>query len=66
MRPQENRRYRKPAADYLGLPLDHPAVIALAWQAAQAADMAAFEVLRRGAAERSDQDHALPRRMAHL
>ena len=64
MNAQQNRRYRKAATDYMHLPLDHPAVVRLAWDAAQAADLAAFEVLRHGA-ERS-ADHALPRHLAHL
>ena len=58
MSPIENRRYRQAAADYLSLPWDHPVVVALAWQAAQAADLAAFAVLREGAqraTERGEQ-----------
>ncbi|AEJ38628.1 hypothetical protein TPY_0426 [Sulfobacillus acidophilus TPY] len=40
-------RYRQAAADYLGLPPDHPAVIGAARQAAQAAELAVFDYLRR-------------------
>ena len=65
MNAYQNRRYRQAASDYLSLPRDHPRVIALAWQACQAADLAAFEVLRQGAAERSE-DHALSQHLAHL
>lgn len=65
MRPTENRRYRQAAADYLSLPRDHPEVVALAWDASQAADVAAFAVLRQGAAERSEE-HALSRNLAGL
>ena len=67
MNAQQNHRYRLAASDYLSLPRDHPAVIMLAWRARQAADLAAFEVLRQGArVERSDKNHALPHRLAHL
>ncbi len=68
MSPTENRRYRKPAADYLGLPWDHPAVVALAWQAAQAADLAAFAVLREGAQRATGRGNndALPQHLAGL
>ena len=65
MNAQQNRRYRQAASDYLSLPRDHPDVIALAWAACQAADLAAFAVLREGATERSE-DHALSRRLARL
>ena len=65
MNARTNHRYRQAASDYLGLPRDHPDVIALAWRACQAADLAAFEVLRE-AAERSDQGSALSHRMARL
>lgn len=68
MSPQENRRYRAAAADYLSLPPDHPAVVALAWQACQAADLAAFEVLRGGGPRSTEGsgNHALPRDLAHV
>ncbi|MDA8206381.1 MAG: hypothetical protein M0Z36_09945 [Thermaerobacter sp.] len=49
MRAQDNRRYRQAAADYLHRPFDDPAVIQLAWEAAKAAELVAFEVLRAGA-----------------
>ena len=65
MNARTNHRYRQAASDYLSLPRDHPEVAALAWRACQAADLAAFEVLRE-AAERSDKNHALPHRMARL
>lgn len=39
-------RYQKAAADYLDLPLDDPEVVRLARKARQAADLAAFAVLR--------------------
>ncbi len=67
MRSTDNRRYRQAAADYLSLPLDHPVVIQLAWEACQAADLAAFAVLRAGAkpAERIEK-HVLPRDLASV
>lgn len=46
MFPEHNHRYRKAAADYTGLPLDHPVVVRLAAQAAVAADAAALTFLR--------------------
>ena len=66
MHPTKNRRYRQAASDYLSLPFDHPAVIALAWRAVQAADLAAFEVLREGGqrATEGSGNHALPRNLA--
>ena len=68
MNARTNHRYRQAASDYLGLPRDHPEVITLAWRACQEADLAAFAVLREGARRvgRSNQDHALSRRLARL
>ena len=67
MRPIENRRYRQAASDYLRRPSDDPAVIALAWQACQAADLAAFEVLRQGGRQAEGRENrALSRDLAHL
>lgn len=65
MQSQENHRYRRAAADYLGRSLDDSSVIELAWQASQAADMAAFAVLRAGGRPEVtqihgwDEDHAV-------
>lgn len=62
---QHNHRYRQAAADYLSLPRDHPDVIALAWEACQAADLAAFEVMRQGAKRAEGREnHALSRSLA--
>ena len=68
MNAYQNRRYRQAASDYLSLPRDHPDVIALAWAACQAADLAAFAVLREGAQRATGRGNndALPQHLAGL
>ena len=49
MSPEENRRYRFAAADYLHRPVTDTDVIHWAAKAQAAADIAAYEVLREAA-----------------